>query len=82
MRKCINIIHPDNTVDLQTTKANRSRFIDDAVRQLIQTQGKQSLRQQLKAGYRANADQDLAIAAEWSRLKKRRSRSDHHAEGR
>ncbi len=65
MRKRINVILPDKTVDPHTTKGNRSRFIDDPVRQLIQTQGRQSLREQLKAGYRANADQDLAIAVEW-----------------
>lgn len=28
-------------------------------------QGKRTLRDQLKAGYRANAERDLAIAAEW-----------------
>jgi CopG family transcriptional regulator/antitoxin EndoAI len=68
MSRRINIILPDKTVavlDRVTTKGNRSRFMDHAVRQLIETQGRQSLREQLKAGYRANADQDLAIAAEW-----------------
>jgi metal-responsive CopG/Arc/MetJ family transcriptional regulator len=68
MSKRINIILPDNTVavlDRLTSKGNRSRFIDHAVRHLIETQGLQSLREQLKGGYRANADQDLAIAAEW-----------------
>ena len=68
MSKRINIILPDKTVavlDRVTTKGNRSRFIDHAVRQLIETQGRQSLREQLRAGYRANADQDLTLAAEW-----------------
>jgi CopG family transcriptional regulator/antitoxin EndoAI len=68
MSKRINIILPDKTVavlDRLTTKGNRSRFIDRAVRQLIETQGRQSLRDQLKAGYRENAEQDLAIAADW-----------------
>jgi CopG family transcriptional regulator/antitoxin EndoAI len=68
MSKRINIILPDKTVavlDRVTTKGNRSRFIDRAVRQLVETQGRQSLRDELKAGYRQNAEQDLAIAAEW-----------------
>ena len=68
MSRRINIILPDETVavlDRVTTKGNRSRFIDQAVRQLIESRGRQSLREQLKAGYRANADQDLAMAAEW-----------------
>jgi CopG family transcriptional regulator/antitoxin EndoAI len=68
MSKRINIILPDKTVtvlDRVTTKGNRSRFIDRAVRQLIEIQGRQSLREQLKAGYQVSADQDLALAAEW-----------------
>ena len=68
MSKRINIILPDKTVavlDRVTTKGNRSRFIDRAVRQLVETQGRQSLRDRLKAGYRENADYDLAMAAEW-----------------
>ena len=68
MSKRINIILPDKTVavlDRLTTKGNRSRFIDRAVRRLVETQGKQNLRDQLEAGYRENAEHDLAIAAEW-----------------
>jgi len=68
MSKRISIILPDKTVavlDRVTTKGNRSRFIDHAVRRLIETQSRESLREQLKAGYQASADQDLAIAAEW-----------------
>jgi CopG family transcriptional regulator/antitoxin EndoAI len=68
MSKRINIILPDKTVavlDRVTTKGNRSRFIDRAVRQLVETQGRRSLRDHLKAGYRENTEQDLAIAAEW-----------------
>jgi metal-responsive CopG/Arc/MetJ family transcriptional regulator len=68
MSKRINVILPDATVavlDRVTTKGNRSRFIDHAVRQLVETRGRQSLRNQLTVGYRANSEQDLAIAAEW-----------------
>jgi hypothetical protein len=43
----------------------RSRFIDRAVRHYIEIQGRAGLRERLKAGYRANAERDLAMAAEW-----------------
>jgi CopG family transcriptional regulator / antitoxin EndoAI len=68
MSKRINIILPEKTVavlDRVTTKGSRSRFIDRAVLHYIETRGKQSLREQLREGYRANAERDLAIAAEW-----------------
>jgi CopG family transcriptional regulator/antitoxin EndoAI len=68
MNKRINIILPEKTVavlDRVTKPGSRSRFIDRAVLNYIETQGKQSLREQLKAGYRANAEEDLATAAEW-----------------
>jgi CopG family transcriptional regulator/antitoxin EndoAI len=68
MSKRINVILPDKTVavlDRVASKGTRSRFIDRAVRHYVETQGKASLRDQLKAGYRANAERDLAMAAEW-----------------
>jgi CopG family transcriptional regulator/antitoxin EndoAI len=68
MSKRINIVLPDKTVavlDRVAAKGARSRFIDQAVRYFVETQGRQSLREQLKAGYRANAGRDLSIAAEW-----------------
>lgn len=68
MSKRINIILPDKTVavlDRVATKGTRSRFIDRAVRHYVQSHGRASLREQLKAGYQANADRDLAMAAEW-----------------
>ena len=68
MSKRINIILPNTTVavlDRVATKGTRSRFIDRAVRHYVETQGRESLREQLKAGYRANAERDLAMAAEW-----------------
>jgi CopG family transcriptional regulator/antitoxin EndoAI len=68
MSKRINIILPDKTVavlDRVASKGTRSRFIDRAVRHYVETQGMASLREQLKAGYRANAERDLAMAAEW-----------------
>jgi CopG family transcriptional regulator/antitoxin EndoAI len=68
MSKRINIILPDKTVavlDRVAPQGTRSRFIDRAVRHYVESQGKASLRDQLKAGYQANADRDLDMAAEW-----------------
>ena len=68
MSKRINIILPDKTVavlDRVTTKGSRSRFIDRAVRQLVETEGRANLRSRLKEEAIANADRDLAMAAEW-----------------
>lgn len=68
MSKRINIILPDKTLavlDRITTKGNRSRFIDRAVRHLIEAEGKANLRARLKEEAIVNADRDLALAAEW-----------------
>jgi CopG family transcriptional regulator/antitoxin EndoAI len=68
MSKRINIVLPDKTVamlDRVAAKGTRSRFIDQAVRHFVETQGRRTLREQLKAGYRVNAERDLAITAEW-----------------
>jgi len=68
MSKRINIMLPEKTLavlDLVAPKGNRSQFVSRAVLHYVETQGKQSLREQLKAGYLANADENLKIAAEW-----------------
>lgn len=68
MSKRINIMLPERTLavlDRVAPKGNRSRFVSEAVLHYVETQGKQSLREQLKAGYQANADENLRIAAEW-----------------
>lgn len=39
--------------------------MSDAVLHYVETQGKRRLQDQLKAGYLANADENLRIAAEW-----------------
>ena len=68
MNRRINIVLPERTVsvlDRVTTRGTRSRFIDQAVLHYVETQGRQSLREQLKAGYRTNAARDLAMAVEW-----------------
>jgi CopG family transcriptional regulator/antitoxin EndoAI len=68
MSKRINIMLPEKTVavlDRVAPKGQRSSFISRAVLHFVESQGKRSLRQQLKAGYQANAEESLRIAAEW-----------------
>ena len=68
MSKRINIMLPERTLavlDRVASRGNRSRFVSAAVLHYVETQGKQSLREQLKAGYLANAEDSLRIAAEW-----------------
>jgi CopG family transcriptional regulator/antitoxin EndoAI len=68
MGKRINIMLPEKTLavlDRVTTKGNRSRFVSEAVLHYVKTLGKQNLREQLKAGYQANAAVNLEIATEW-----------------
>ena len=68
MSKRLNIILPDSTVavlDRVASKGSRSRFIDRAVLKLVEAEGKRNLRARLKTESLANAERDLAIAAEW-----------------
>ena len=68
MNKRINIMLPERTLtvlDRVAPKGNRSRLISDAILHYVESQGKHSLREQLKKGYTANADENLRIAAEW-----------------
>ena len=68
MTKRINIVLPMKTLavlERVTNRGGRSRFIDQAVRHYVETQGRQSLRDQLAAGYQAGAKEDLEIAAAW-----------------
>ena len=68
MTKRININLPEQTLsvlDRVASKGNRSRFITRAVHFYVENQGKQNLRDQLKAGYLANAARDLELATEW-----------------
>jgi|ERR1700680_350820 len=70
MNRRINIILSDETIlililDRLAPKGDRSRFISDAVRHYVQDRGRQRLREQLRAGYKANSDENLKMAAEW-----------------
>jgi len=74
MNKRINIILPDTTVsalDRIATRGNRSKFIDRAVRYLVETEGRANLRARLKEEALAGAERDLAIAAEWFPLEEK-----------
>jgi len=76
MTRRINVILPEQTLsilDRVATKGNRSRFISQAVHFYVENQGKQSIREQLKAGYIANADLDLEMAADWFPLEEEAS---------
>ena len=69
MSKRIKIILPDKTVAvLDRLTVRRSRFIDRAVRQLLETESQANLRTPLKQEAIDNAERDLAIAAEWCPL--------------
>jgi CopG family transcriptional regulator/antitoxin EndoAI len=68
MSKRINVILPDTTVsilDRVAPKGDRSRFISQAVLHYVDSLSKQNLRARLKAGYKANAERNLQLAAEW-----------------
>ena len=68
MGRRINIMLPERTLavlDRVAPRGHRSRLVSDAILRYVESQGKQRLRQQLRAGYQANADENLRIAAEW-----------------
>ena len=80
MSKRINIMLPEKTLavlDKVTAKGNRSRFVSEAVLHYVETHGKQSLREQLKAGYMANAEENLRIATEWFPLEEEAWQKPH-----
>jgi metal-responsive CopG/Arc/MetJ family transcriptional regulator len=68
MSKRVNIMLPDETLavlDRVTHPGGRSRFVSRAVLHYVQCHGKQKLRERLKAGYQANAQESMKIALEW-----------------
>jgi CopG family transcriptional regulator/antitoxin EndoAI len=87
MSKRINIMLPEKTLavlDRVAPRGNRSSFVSKAVLHYVETHGRQSLREQLKAGYLANAGENLKIAAEWFPLEEeawQKSRSGRRARG-
>jgi CopG family transcriptional regulator/antitoxin EndoAI len=68
MSKRINIVLPETTLtvlDRVAPKGNRSQFISEAVLHYVESVGKRSLKEQLKAGYQTNAEESLKLALEW-----------------
>ncbi|MBI4558665.1 MAG: hypothetical protein HY706_13880 [Candidatus Hydrogenedentes bacterium] len=68
MHKRINVTLPVETVQLLdrvTSKGNRSRLIDTAVKYFVGQRSRRRLRKQLAEGYKRNTRLDLEIATEW-----------------
>jgi len=83
MSKRINIILPDRTLAvLDRVATNRSRFIDRAVRHLVETESKANLRALLQEEAIDNAARDLAIAAEWFPLEEEAAQAEEKGRGR
>jgi metal-responsive CopG/Arc/MetJ family transcriptional regulator len=71
MSKRINVVLPQQTLqvlDQVAGKGKRSEFISHAVLHYIRTRGRRRLRERLKAGYQAQAAENLEIALQWFRL--------------
>jgi len=72
MNRRINIKLPESTLavlDRAASRGNRSRFISRAVLHYVENCGKQILREQLKAGYQADAEDRVKIARGWLPIK-------------
>jgi CopG family transcriptional regulator/antitoxin EndoAI len=68
MNKRINVILPETTVAVLAKVAprgGRSRLIDRAIKQFVASHSRRHLRARLKQEALANAERDLAMAAEW-----------------
>lgn len=68
MTKRINVILPAETVralDRVASKGSRSRLIDQAVLFYLKAKSRENLRQRLKEGYKASAQENLKLAQEW-----------------
>jgi CopG family transcriptional regulator/antitoxin EndoAI len=71
MHRRLNITLPEETVrliDRSMTSGNRSRLIDQAVREFLSRKQRVSLRKQLLEGARRRAKRDLALSEEWMSL--------------
>jgi CopG family transcriptional regulator / antitoxin EndoAI len=68
VNKRLNITLPEETVRLMDRvagKGRRSSLIDRAVRRYVKEESRANLRKQLAASYKANAADDLKLAADW-----------------
>ena len=65
----LNITLPRETVGLLvrvTTKGNRSRFINEAIREVARGRTRTQLRTLLEEDGRVNRDRDLQLVEEWA----------------
>lgn len=80
MSKRINVMLPDETLavlDRVTARGSRSRFVSRAVLHYVKSHAKLNLRERLKAGYQANAQESLKIALEWFPLEEEAWQKSH-----
>lgn len=71
MHRRLNITLPEETVhliDRIVKSGDRSRLIDQAVREFLRGKQRASLRKQLEEGARRRASRDLALTEEWTSL--------------
>jgi CopG family transcriptional regulator/antitoxin EndoAI len=71
MHRRLNITLPEETIrviDLIAKSGDRSRLIDQAVREFVRRKRQASLRKELKEGARRRAKRDLALSEEWASL--------------
>lgn len=71
MHRRVNVTLPEETIrliDRVAEKGDRSRFIDEAVRQFVGARRRASLKKQLKEGALRRAERDLGLASEWFAL--------------
>lgn len=71
MHRRLNITLSEDTVkliDRIATKGDRSRLIDEAIRQYVRAAGQTQLRKRLREGALRRAERDHALAAEWFAL--------------
>ena len=67
----INITLPESTVEILEAvaeKGSRSTFIDDAIRSHAKSLEQKSLRERVKEGAIARAEQNLKMAQDWFHL--------------
>jgi CopG family transcriptional regulator / antitoxin EndoAI len=68
MYRRINVTLPDSTVRLMERvagKGERSRLIDEALKQYLRGVTKKSLRKRIKEGALRRSERDRALAEEW-----------------
>jgi CopG family transcriptional regulator / antitoxin EndoAI len=63
--KRINITLPDDVVELILEKPNKSRFIAEAIRDKVEREKKEKLRNQLIEGYKNETDEGRRVNEEW-----------------